>query len=659
MFASKQQQKSSSHFSAQRVQTKSNTPFFQRKPVIGPANDSYEQEADRVADAVVGGQKNVVQSKGISSLQRKCNACEEEEAQAKFFTTENNVQRQVEEEEEEAVQPKSMNSSEAFSQPETEEEEEEAQPKRESSLPTKASPGFYSLLNQSRNDGSHLNKNVQREMSDSIGADFSNVRIHTDNRAAEMSQSIRAKAFTIGNDVYFNKGQYNPESTSGKHLLAHELTHVVQQNSCAQKVDKTSSHSSSEIVQKAGDPAAVPAGLTCPTSLTADAPTGSNLYFSQGTAATGGMAANLRTIRNDWFASGGNTLLQVHGYASTEGDDGANWTLSCNRANNVRSELIRLGIPSYAINVVAHGETTEFGPAARANRRAVITSVPLGIGYPFINSSRITPMDNFAGRSLSQFGVGEQIDLDYDSIPAIPADHFGGLEWHVASGGGVMSFNSVFGLATYEAPSSAQAVTLELRVASGRHRGNVIVTKRINIVEPSAVNFVLVPGTAPGFAGGGASGPIPAGTWGAGFNANVFALPKNVSFQGVVFGEGTDTAAVTGGLVSAFGGSVHPRNTFGAGGAGNITTGTPIPGPDGIWNWGGVTPRRVFGLQVCTPGTFLWQIPWEFQVPGSARTAFGSGFRANHRVILTATCRAIISKQAAGPFCRNINGTTC
>jgi hypothetical protein len=474
-----------------------------------------------------------------------------------------------------------------------------------------------------------------------------------------MSQSIQAKAFTHGNDIYFNKNQYSPETKEGQHLLAHELTHVVQQNNSVKKSGLANSSTSSEMVQKAGDPAAIPGGLACPTSLTADAPGGSNLFFNQGTDSTAGMTANLRTIRNDWFASGGNTLLRVHGYASTEGDDGSNWTLSCNRANNVRSALISLGIPAYAINVVAHGETTEFGAASRDNRRAVITSIPLGIGYPFINASRLTPMDNFAGRSLSQFGVGELIDLDYQSIPAVPADHFGGLEWHVASGGGIMSFNSVFGLGTYAAPASAQAVTLELRIASGRHMGNVIVTKRIQIVEPSRVHFVLVPGTAPGFAGWGATGPIPAGTWGAGFNANVFAFPKIVSFQGVVFGEGIDTAAVTGGLVPAFGGSVHPRNTFGPGGAGNISTGTPIPGPDGIWNWGGVTPSTFLGIQFCTPGTFLWKIPWEFQAPGGARVAFGNGFRANHRVLLTARCRAIISKETAGPFCRNINGTTC
>ncbi len=64
-----------------------------------------------------------------------------------------------------------------------------------------------------------------------FGADFGSVRIHNDNRAAETSKSISAKAFAVGNDVAFGAGQYAPNTASGQKLLAHELTHVVQQNS--------------------------------------------------------------------------------------------------------------------------------------------------------------------------------------------------------------------------------------------------------------------------------------------------------------------------------------------------------------------------------------------------------------------------------------------
>ena len=62
-----------------------------------------------------------------------------------------------------------------------------------------------------------------------MGRDFSGVRIHTDNKAADIAQSVQAKAFTLGNNIVFNTGQYSPNNQEGKKLLAHELTHVVQQ----------------------------------------------------------------------------------------------------------------------------------------------------------------------------------------------------------------------------------------------------------------------------------------------------------------------------------------------------------------------------------------------------------------------------------------------
>ena len=68
-------------------------------------------------------------------------------------------------------------------------------------------------------------------MESRLGADFSDVRVHTDARASESAQSVQAQAYTVGTDVVFQSGKYAPESDSGKRMLAHELTHVVQQRS--------------------------------------------------------------------------------------------------------------------------------------------------------------------------------------------------------------------------------------------------------------------------------------------------------------------------------------------------------------------------------------------------------------------------------------------
>jgi hypothetical protein len=68
-------------------------------------------------------------------------------------------------------------------------------------------------------------------MESRLGADFGDVRVHTDSKASESARSVQAHAYTVGNDVVFQSGKYAPESDSGKRMLAHELTHVVQQRS--------------------------------------------------------------------------------------------------------------------------------------------------------------------------------------------------------------------------------------------------------------------------------------------------------------------------------------------------------------------------------------------------------------------------------------------
>lgn len=85
-------------------------------------------------------------------------------------------------------------------------------------------------LHQSLGGGQSMPSSLRESMENSFGQDFSQVRLHTDSQAAELSRSISARAFTYGNDVYFNREQYAPGTTEGQRLIAHELTHVVQQD---------------------------------------------------------------------------------------------------------------------------------------------------------------------------------------------------------------------------------------------------------------------------------------------------------------------------------------------------------------------------------------------------------------------------------------------
>ncbi len=79
--------------------------------------------------------------------------------------------------------------------------------------------------------GSPLDRDTRSFMESRLGADFSDVRVHNDSKATESARSVQAHAYTVGNDVVFRSDKYAPESDSGKRMLAHELTHVVQQRS--------------------------------------------------------------------------------------------------------------------------------------------------------------------------------------------------------------------------------------------------------------------------------------------------------------------------------------------------------------------------------------------------------------------------------------------
>ena len=82
-----------------------------------------------------------------------------------------------------------------------------------------------------RGTGQPLDSSVRREMEASLGHDLSDVGIHTNAEADALSQAVHADAFTTGRDIFFREGKYSPGSSEGRKLLAHELTHAVQQAS--------------------------------------------------------------------------------------------------------------------------------------------------------------------------------------------------------------------------------------------------------------------------------------------------------------------------------------------------------------------------------------------------------------------------------------------
>lgn len=85
-------------------------------------------------------------------------------------------------------------------------------------------------ISHERGGGSPLDDQTKGDMESHMGVDLSGVRVHTGSRADALNRSVQAEAFTTGSDVFFASGKYQPSTTDGRRLLAHELTHVVQQS---------------------------------------------------------------------------------------------------------------------------------------------------------------------------------------------------------------------------------------------------------------------------------------------------------------------------------------------------------------------------------------------------------------------------------------------
>ena len=121
--------------------------------------------------------------------------------------------------------------------------------------PAKSDP--QEIQQQLSDGGQPLDGTVGTRMSTAFGHDFSNVRVHTNAQAAGLSDGLNARAFTIGSDIAFAQGEYQPGTLVGDALIAHELAHVVQQQSGAATVNSKDEQTSSSSLEDEADVAAV------------------------------------------------------------------------------------------------------------------------------------------------------------------------------------------------------------------------------------------------------------------------------------------------------------------------------------------------------------------------------------------------------------------
>ena len=189
---------------------------IQPKLTVGGADDPMEKEADHVAD-------QVVQKMDKESVARK------PIFDSKNDKADDSVQRKVSGPSGSSTSgggPGSSGSSSSGSGG-------AALGKSAGSVPAQVEHSIAA----SKGGGSALPDGTRKEMEQTIGSDLSSVRVHNDSAAGKMSKDLGAQAFTHGKDVYFGSGNYSPETKGGKHLLAHELTHTVQQDAVRRAPD--------------------------------------------------------------------------------------------------------------------------------------------------------------------------------------------------------------------------------------------------------------------------------------------------------------------------------------------------------------------------------------------------------------------------------------
>ncbi len=221
---------------------------IQPKLSINTPADEYEQEADAVADKIMRMPESgpVKASPSPVKIQRKCAGCGKEE------------EREEEAEDVETGLIKNIQRKCAA----CEEEEEKQLQRKESDNKAPAVSANVQQVIQSQ--GQPLDKQTRSFMENRFGFDFGKVQIHNDSLAHQSAKDINALAYTHQHHIAFGTGQYRPNTESGKKLLAHELTHVVQQGASFQQ----------NLIQKAegGDPqvATVKRPITIPPGLNSE-----------------------------------------------------------------------------------------------------------------------------------------------------------------------------------------------------------------------------------------------------------------------------------------------------------------------------------------------------------------------------------------------------
>jgi hypothetical protein len=209
---------------------------------VGQPDDIYEREADRAAEQVI----RMPEPEYSQYKEKEEGSIHAKPIAAQLTTL---VQRIPVGYANEEAQMKSI----IQKQPKEYDDEEEAIQTKETGETGKRIPGgIERQINSLKGSGQPMGNTERTFFESRFGADFSSVRLHTGSNASEAARALNARAFTVGRDVAFAAGQYQPQTTAGKKLMAHELAHVIQQNAgTSQLKSMTHRESTADSIRRA------------------------------------------------------------------------------------------------------------------------------------------------------------------------------------------------------------------------------------------------------------------------------------------------------------------------------------------------------------------------------------------------------------------------
>ncbi len=265
----------SGHFQAKNDESSFFKKGSTKEPVqaqlnVSQPNDPHEKEADAMANKVVQRMGNAEkgtkeEDKGSNKItpvvQKKCADCNEEENTQRKHVEENKpVNKKANEKpEDKHVQQKTSDPLKDDKSVHRKEEKQDydddiSVQKKEDDDQASSQPDHAVIenkLNNYRGNGTPLASDTRKNMESAMDADFSGVRIHNDHNAAQLNKDLSAHAFTRGNDIYFNAGKYDDTSKQGNELLAHELTHSLQQGTSIKRSSQVGSRSNDSHLHSA------------------------------------------------------------------------------------------------------------------------------------------------------------------------------------------------------------------------------------------------------------------------------------------------------------------------------------------------------------------------------------------------------------------------